>query len=116
MEPIEVNEKDVKWVKDPKGFFTIKPFFGDKKVFVRHYTNDMKLKHLFSGENTSAILQKILSMDLVSLDEHIGYLGKEIEKAVIALENKIEYVQDKDLDFSKTVIDENKLNECYVEK
>ena len=41
---IDENE-DSEWVQDPRGFFTIKPFFGDKKVFVRHYTNDMKLRN-----------------------------------------------------------------------
>jgi tetrahydromethanopterin S-methyltransferase subunit A len=111
---IDENE-DSEWVQDPRGFFTIKPFFGDKKVFVRHYTNDMKLRNLFSGSSVDEIMDQILSNELVSRDDHKEYLIKEIGKAFTALHEKIEYVQDGLLDHSKKV-SEDKLNECYVEK
>ena len=114
MSNLDRNE-DSEWVQDPMGFFTIKPFFGDGKVFVRHYTNDMKLKHLFSGVSVDEIMQQILDLDLVSMDEHRNYLRREIGNAFTALHEKIEYVQDSALDYSKKVF-EDKLKEKYVEK
>ena len=109
------ENEDTEWVQDPKGFFTIKPFFGDKKVFVRHYTNDMKLRNLFSGFSVDEIMDEILSKGLVSMEEHKKYLIMELGNAFTALHEKIEYVQDGLLDHSKKV-SEDKLNECYVEK
>jgi tetrahydromethanopterin S-methyltransferase subunit A len=85
------------WNPDPKGYFTIKPIFSQKKVFVRYYDTGDNLKHTFSGVNTSQIIQEIIKRKLVSRLDHAAYLGKEIEKAVIALKNKLEYVQDKEL-------------------
>ena len=113
MKPIEANKDHVFWTQDHKGFFTIRPFYGDNKVFVRFYTNDMDLKHLFSGKKTVELVHKIVSMDLISRPEHAAYLGKEIEKALIALQLKIAYIQDEPLDFGQRVLDVDLLSEKY---
>lgn len=94
---IDTSNILLKWNPDPKGYFTIKPFFSKKKVFVRYYDSKNALKHTFAGTTTSQIIQSIIERKLISRLEHAAYLGKEIEKAIIALENKLNYVQDEEL-------------------
>ena len=87
----------LKWNPDPKGYFTIKPFFSQKKVFVRYYDQKDTLRHTFAGIKTLQIIQPIIERKLISRLDHASYLGKEIEKAVIALKNNLDYVQDEEL-------------------
>ena len=94
---IDTSDVVLKWNPDPKGFFTIKPFYSRGKVFVRYYNSKHILKHTFSGVNTSQITQAIIERKLISRLDHAAYLGKEIEKAIIALKNKLNYVQDEEL-------------------
>lgn len=93
----------LKWVQDSKGYFTIKSFSSRRKIYVRYY-KDNKLKQTFSGINTSQIVQKLIEEGLISRLDHAAYLGKEIEKAIIALENDLDYVQDEKLKLKKEVV------------
>jgi tetrahydromethanopterin S-methyltransferase subunit A len=97
---IDTSNIKVKWVEDPMGYFTIKPFFSNGRVYVRYY-HDNKLAHTFSGINTAQMMQEIIERNLVSRMDHAAYLGKEIEKAIIALKNDLLYVQDKELSLKK---------------
>ena len=97
---IDTSDIILKWNPDPKGYFTIKPIFSQKKVFVKYYDSyDSKhiLKYTFAGTNTPQIIQFIIERKLISRLDHAAYLGKEIEKAIIALNNNLNYVQDKEL-------------------
>lgn len=87
----------MEWTQDPKGYFTIKPFFSRNKVFVRYYDSEGNLKYTFAGVTTPQILQEIIKRGLISRLDHAAYLGKEIEKAIIALKNNLDYVQDEEL-------------------
>ena len=97
---IDTSKIKVEWTQDPKGYFTIKPFSSRGKIYVRYYKHN-KLKHTFSGINTSQILQKLIEKGLVSRLDHAAYLGKEIEKAIIALKNNLDYTQDEELRLRK---------------
>lgn len=94
---IDTSDTTLKWKADPKGYFTIKPIALREKVFVRYYDSNNTLNHTFAGINTSQIIQSIIKRGLVSRLDHAAYLGKEIEKAIIALNNKLNYIQDRDL-------------------
>ena len=94
---IDTSDIILKWNPDPKGYFTIKPFFSQKKVFVRYYDSKNTLKYTFDGINTLQIIQSIIKRKLISRLDHAAYLGKEIEKAIIALKNNLNYVQDKEI-------------------
>jgi dihydropteroate synthase len=97
---IDTSNVVLRWNPDPKGYFIIKPIFSQKKVFVRYYDSyDSKhiLKYTFAGTNTSQIIQFIIERKLISRLDHAAYLGKEIEKAIIALKNKLNYIQDDEL-------------------
>lgn len=83
---------------DPLGYFTIKPFSERGKVFVRYYDAKNNKKFTFSGENTTQLVHEIIEKKLISRLDHAAYLGKEIEKAIIALKNNLKYVQDEPLE------------------
>ena len=100
---IDTSDIILKWNPDQKGYFTVKPFFSRKKVFVRYYDSKNTLKYTFAGINTSQIIQSIIERKLISRLDHAAYLGKEIEKAVIALKNKLNYVQDRELQLKDKV-------------
>ena len=95
----------LKWNPDLKGYFTIKPFLSQKKVFVRYYDSKNTLKYTFAGINSSQIIQSIIERKLISRLDHAAYLGKEIEKAMIALKNKLNYIQDRELQLKDKVGD-----------
>ncbi len=98
---IDTSNIVLKWNPDPKGYFTIKPFPSKKKIFVRYYNSKNILKHTFAGTITSQIVQAIIKRKLISRLDHAAYLGKEIEKAIIALKNNFSYIQDKELELKK---------------
>ncbi len=94
---IDTSGTSLKWTPDPKGYFTIKPIFSQKKVFVRHYNSKDVLEQTFAGTSTPEIIQAIIQRKLISRLDHAAYLGKETEKAIIALKNKLKYVQGDEL-------------------
>ncbi len=94
---IDTSETKPEWNPDPKGYFTIKPFFSQNKVFVRYYDSSGNLKYTFAGVTTTQIIQEIVKRGLISRLDHAAYLGKEIEKALIALRNNLHYTQDEEL-------------------
>jgi tetrahydromethanopterin S-methyltransferase subunit A len=94
---IDTSDVKLKWTPDPRGYFTIKPFPSRNRVFVRHYDSNNNLKKTFAGITTLQIIQRIIDKSLISRLDHAAYLGKEIEKAIIALKNDLDYVQDEEL-------------------
>lgn len=73
-------------------------------VFVRHYDVENNLRQTFAGITSSQIIQEIIEGGLISRLEHAAYLGKEIEKAIIALNNRLNYVQDEELQLKSILI------------
>ncbi len=97
VETIEAPEydEDKNWQPDPMGFFTI--LVSDGMVSVEHYSNQKKLLRKIRGKSAKDICKKILDMGLVSRHDHAAYLGKELQKAELALRRGLQYEQDKDL-------------------
>lgn len=100
MKTITASRQDIYWKEDPKGFFTIKPFPEEGIIKVRYYKNH-KLVLLIIGKTAEELYHKITLMGLISRLEHAAYLGKELEKAYLALKYNIEYVQDDHLDITQ---------------
>ena len=62
--------------------------------------NNLVLKAV--GKKPLEIYQTILNKEKVDISkDHAAYLGKELEKAYIALTHNLEYIQDEELDFNK---------------
>jgi len=92
-------KKDI--VLDPKGFFVIELDKNKKQIRVEYYSNVYKNNRIVSG-----ILEKVLIgnkadelCDTISkhipdlLSNHYMYLGRELQKAQLALEKNEKYVQ-----------------------
>ncbi len=100
-----VAAKDNQFKFDDKGFFVIMVDKDRRKIVVEHYLNvehgkalgTGKLNKIIEGEDAEAICDTIISGGLVSRLEHAAYLGKELQKAEIALKNNLNYEQDEQL-------------------
>ena len=53
------------------------------------------------GNKPSDIYHEVLKKGLIKRADHAAYLGKECQKAYVALQLEIDYVQDKELEFDK---------------
>ncbi len=99
VETIEAPEydEDKNWQPDPMGFFTI--LVSPEGISVEHYSGQKKLLRKITGKSAKNIYKKISDMGLVSRHDHAAYLGKELQKAELALRRGLQYEQDKDLKF-----------------
>lgn len=94
------------WKYDPKGYFLIRVNRETKEIEAGLCKRNNEVEIVIKGKHPEEMYNTIVredKLDLISLKEHAGYLGMEFEKAYIALQLGIEYVQDSDLDFSKKV-------------
>lgn len=87
---------------DSKGFFIINVDVRKKKIVVEHYLNAMKgkvlasgkLNKIIEGDDAEEICHTILREGLVGDLQHALYLGRELQKAEIALKENRRYEQD----------------------
>lgn len=113
--PLSVNSvkataRNYKWVQDPSGYFTIKVFPKEKCVKIRFHNNKHKVLHIISGKRANDILGKVFKMNLISRMDHAAYLGKELQKAFIALKHKLTYIQDEELNINKSLSSKNTIS------
>ncbi len=103
MKEIRAKYNDKKeFVIDPAGYFLIKTNLKTKDIevgFCRE-SNIVALKVI--GKNPLEIYQTIINKEKLELRrDHYAYLGRELQKAHIALQQNIEYVQDDELKFKR---------------
>jgi hypothetical protein len=90
-------KKDV--ILDPNGFFIIEVI--NKEIRVEYYTNIYKnnkivsgnLKSVFVGIKADALCDTIANRVKNLRNEHYLYLGRELIKAQLDLENNKKYIQ-----------------------
>ncbi len=100
----EIEAKPAKWIADPKGYFVISLNNERTKIMVDHYIKGEINKRII-GKNAKEICDTIARLKLIgefeqSL-EHSMYLGRELEKAEIALRENLDFEQDKELKIKK---------------
>ncbi len=86
------------WVMDPKGYFLIKYDTETKTLHAGYCTADNKLVAEIVGKIAEEVYNTIIREGFVSRMEHAAYLGKELEKAEIAMKLGKKYVQDDPLE------------------
>ena len=80
-------------VLDPRGYFVI--YVKKGRILVEHFTNDnIKSGKIFVGVNAEELYQEIIHENLVSRQDHAAYLGKELMRAQICLNEGKAFTQD----------------------
>ncbi len=102
-EALHATNDDVVWEQDPKSYITIMPYYDQGKIMVRVYSTDNKKLYLIDGDKPNQIYYKIMNLGLITKMEHAAYLGKELQKAYVALKNRLYFNQDEELDFNKLI-------------
>lgn len=96
-------------VFDEKGFFVI--YLRDDEIVAEHYQNVNRsnesvqkgmIDTMIVGKSSEAICHTIIREDLISRLEHAAYIGRELQKAEIALKSGMKYSQDEDLIFHRS--------------
>ena len=87
--------KDFKY--DPKGYFLIRVDKENKQIEAGHCKQNNIILTKFTGKRASDVYFSIIKSKLVSKLDHAAYLGKELNKAELALKNNLIYIQDKPL-------------------
>ncbi len=98
VEEIKAEYDDLReFVMDKKGYFLIRVNKEKKRVEVGHCGELNKVDVMVYGTNPLEIYMTIIKKGLVENMGHAAYLGREIQKACIALKHNLEYVQDDEL-------------------
>lgn len=86
------------WVMDPAGYFLIR--INEDKLEIGFCKEKNIILVKIIGDTAEEVYNTVLREKLTSDPSHLAYLGKELEKAEIARELGIAYVQDSPLDLS----------------
>ena len=91
------------FVIDDKGYFLIKLDKDKKNIEVAFCNEKNNIVLKVVGKKPIDIYQTIINKEKLPIrKDHAAYLGRELQKAFIALENNLEYVQDEELHLSKS--------------
>jgi len=97
MEEIDASGFDQKWQLDPKGYFLIRIDRNSQTIEVGHCLENNNVLRVIKGKTPEEIMYKVIDQNLISLLDHAAYLGKELQKAYIALKYNLEYIQDSEI-------------------
>ena len=99
MKEIKAEYDDLREFKmDSKGYFLIRVNKEKNRVEVGHCKGKNEVDVMVYGDKSIDIYMTIIKLGLVDEMGHAAYLGREIEKACLALKNNLEYVQDDELE------------------
>ncbi len=96
------------WKMDPKGYFLI-AIDRKKKLLKVGYCVFKKLRNktinemvaIISGTTAIEIVNTLIKEKYISTLQHSADMGIELCKAELALKNKLNYIQDKDLEIKQ---------------
>lgn len=92
-----VYDDNKDFVLDPSGYFLIRILPQTKEIEVGFCGAKNKVEVIVKGKKPIDIYHTIAQLNLISKMEHASYLGRELQKAFIALQKGIKYVQDDEL-------------------
>lgn len=90
---IIVQESNEAYNSDPNGYFKIWIDPMTQLISILHYQNSVP-RILITGPSAEPLGKKILTLNLTQDPSHILYLGRELERAEIALFLGKDYIQD----------------------
>ncbi|MHB1652564.1 MAG: DUF4346 domain-containing protein [Desulfitobacteriaceae bacterium] len=89
-----VAEPTKEWEPDPEGFFVILTDAASGSIICEHYATESVRTEVIKGTDATSIYKTAIHRGLLSRLDHAAYLGKELEKAEIALGSGKKYIQD----------------------
>ncbi len=99
MEEVEGRYDEMRdWAIDPIGYFLIRINKDKNRVEAAYCPKTNKITVMITGNTPQDIFFKAISMGLISRLDHAAYLGKELEKAFLALRYNLKYEQDSKLE------------------
>lgn len=100
MEEIKASYNDAKeFALDPRGYFLIRINKNTKEIEIGFCKEKNIVLKKITGKTPIEIYQTAIKLGLISRLDHAAYLGRELQKAYIALKQNLEYVQDDELKF-----------------
>lgn len=90
---ISATDTDETYTPDSKGYFKIWVDHETELISVLHYQRSSP-NILVQGQSAEIVGKKIIQLNLIEERSHILYLGRELERAEIALFLGKSYVQD----------------------
>ncbi|MEM3373630.1 MAG: DUF4346 domain-containing protein [Candidatus Woesearchaeota archaeon] len=85
------------WYQDKKGYFLIRLDRKKKTIELGFCKKNNVVEIIIIGKTPQEIYYTAVKEKLISRMEHAAYLGKELEKAYLALKYDLDYVQDDEL-------------------
>ncbi len=103
MKEVQAKYNDEKeFQMDPEGYFLIKTNPKTKDIEVGFCREPNKVALKVTGKKPIEIYQTIINKERLSIrKDHCAYLGRELQKAYLALQLGLEYIQDDELKFKK---------------
>lgn len=92
---IIINEINLNYIPDEKGYFKIYINHYDNKIYVLFFSNNNKILKVIVSSDSESICKKIIDLRLTNDLSHVSYLGREIKKAELYLKFGKPYIQDK---------------------
>ena len=92
-----IEAKKHAWVQDKVGYFLVRVNREIQKIEVAFCGNDHKIRKIIIGNHPEEIYYTLIRDGLISLLEHAANMGSELQKAYLALNYGLEYIQDDDL-------------------
>src|SRR3989344_7371443 len=93
-----VPASHIRWHQDPRGYFLIRINRKKGVIEAGFCEHGNIISVLISGKKPEEIYHAIFKEGLITKFDHAAYLGKELEKAYIALKTGAKYVQDSELE------------------
>lgn len=112
---VKVSEDDIKEIRseyddtkefeiDKAGYFLIRLSKDKKNIEVAFCNEKNKVVLKVTGKKPIDIYHTILNKEkLIIRKDHAAYLGRELQKAYLALKYNLEYVQDDELNLNKKI-------------
>jgi len=94
---IVATHDEKEFAMDEMGYFIVSIKRDTKEIICEHYSRDKKLHAVVKGKTAEEICATIVRLGLVSRLDHAAYIGRETQKAEIALRENRKYEQEKDV-------------------
>ena len=104
-EVVAVYDDAKEFVLDTEGYFLIRLDRVHNQIEVAFCNKKNNIVLKVKGKKPIDIYHTILNREKLHIrHDHAAYLGRELQKAYVALENDLDYVQDDELDLKKKYI------------